>query len=104
MNTIALLFVADPEGGGGGFTSLIFLAAIFLVFYLFIIRPQSKKQKEIQKKVSEMKKGDKIVTSGGMVGIVTSIEDDSIMLEVDKDVKVKLLKNAIVDVNPQKQQ
>jgi len=101
MTTMFLLFAADPEGGGG-FTSLIFLAAIFLVFYLFIIRPQSKKQKEIQNKVSEMKKGDKVVTSGGVVGIVSAIEDDSIMLEVDKDVKVKLLKNAIVDVNPQK--
>lgn len=104
MNTLMMLFVTDPEGGGSGFTSLIFLAAIFLVFYLFIIRPQSKKQKEIQKKVTEMKKGDKIVTSGGMVGIVSSIEDDSVMLEVDKEVKVKLLKNAIVDVNPQKKQ
>ncbi len=102
MNTMIMLFATDPEGGGGGFTSLIFLAAIFLVFYLFIIRPQSKKQKEIQKKVTEMKKGDKVVTSGGMVGIVSAIEDDSIMLEVDKEVKVKLLKNAIVDVNPQK--
>lgn len=102
MSTLFLLFVTDPEGGGGGFTSLIFLAAIFLVFYLFIIRPQSKKQKEIQNKVSEMKKGDKVVTSGGVVGIVASIEDDSIMMEIDKDVKVKLLKNAIVDVNPQK--
>ncbi len=100
MNTLLLLFAADPEGGGGGFTSLIFLAAIFLVFYLFIIRPQSKKQKEIQNKVTQMKKGDKVITSGGVVGIVVSIEDDSIMLEIDKDVKVKLLKNAIVDVNP----
>ena len=96
-----MLFAGDPESGGG-FTSLIFLAAIFLVFYLFIIRPQSKKQKEIQNKVTGMKKGDKVVTSGGVVGIVSSIEDDSIMLEIDKDVKVKLLKNAIVDVNPQK--
>lgn len=101
MNTLFIFFAADPEGGSG-FTSLIFLAAIFLVFYLFIIRPQSKKQKEIQNKVSEMKKGDKVVTSGGVVGIVSAIEDDSIMLEVDKDVKIKLLKNAIVDVNPQK--
>lgn len=101
MNTFFFLFAADPEGGGG-FTSLFFLAAIFLVFYLFIIRPQSKKQKETQLKVSQMKKGDKVVTSGGLVGVVSSIDDDSIMLEVDKDVKVKLLKNAIVDVNPQK--
>lgn len=102
MNTSLLLFAADPEGGGSGFTSLIFLAAIFLVFYLFIIRPQSKKQKETQNKVAAMKKGDKLITSGGIVGIVNAIEDDSVMLEIDKDVKVKLLKNAIVDVNPQK--
>lgn len=102
MTTAILFFAADPQGGGGGFTSLIFLAAIFMVFYFFIIRPQSKKQKEIQRKVSEMKKGDKVVASGGVVGIVASIDEEAIMLEIDKDVKVKLLKNAIVDVNPQK--
>ncbi|MDI6401947.1 preprotein translocase subunit YajC [Balneolaceae bacterium ANBcel3] len=101
MYTFLLFFAANPEGGGNA-SGLIFLAAIFLVFYLFIIRPQSKKQKEIQNKVAAIKKGDKIVTSGGIVGLVTSIDDDSVMLEIDKDVKVKLLKNAIVDVNPQK--
>lgn len=97
-----LILLGDPQGGGGGFESLIFLALIFVIFYFFIIRPQSKKQKEIQHKVSEMKKGDKVVTSGGAIGIVASIEDDTVMVEVDKDVKVRFLKNAITDVNPQK--
>ena len=83
-------------------TSLLFLAAIFAVFYFFIIRPQSQKQKEIQNKVSGINKGDKIVSSGGIVGVVANIDDDSVMLEIDKDVKVRLLKNAIVDVNPKK--
>ncbi|MEX0772406.1 MAG: preprotein translocase subunit YajC [Balneolales bacterium] len=95
-----LFFMTD--NGDGGMTSLLFLAAIFAVFYFFIIRPQSQKQKEIQTKVSGIKKGDKIVSSGGIVGTVSNIEDDSIMLEIDKDVKVRLLKNAIVDVNPKK--
>lgn len=89
-------------GEGGGWTSLIFMGAIFLIFYWFIIRPQSQKQKEIQKKVSEMKKGDKIVTSGGMIANVTSVDDDSVLAEIDKGVKARFRKSSITDVNPNK--
>lgn len=81
-------------------SSFIFLGLIFFIFWFFIIRPQSKKQKEIERKVTEMRKGDKVVTSGGMIGTLSSIEDDSALLEVDKDVKIRVLKTAIVDVNP----
>ncbi len=96
--------MAPPEGGeGSGYTSLIFMGAIFVVFYFFIIRPQSKKQKEIQQKVSEMKKGDKVVTSSGMIGILNTIEDDSVLIEVGNNTKIRFLKTAINDVNPNKQ-
>ncbi len=98
MFDTALLFMAGQEGSG--WTSLIFMAAIFLIFYWFIIRPQSQRQKEIQEKVSNMEKGDKIVTSGGMVAKVTSVEDDSVLAEIDKDVKARFMKNSITDVNP----
>jgi preprotein translocase subunit YajC len=97
-----LFFLAGDPSQGGGFESLFFLVALFLVFYLFIIRPQSKRQKEIQNKVNELKKGDKAVTSGGAIGIVNAIEETTVLLEVDKDVKVRFLKSAIVDVNPDK--
>lgn len=100
--TSLLFLLGNPEQGGGGFESLFFLVALFLVFYLFIIRPQSKRQKEIQNKVTSIKKGDKVVTSGGLVGTALSIEENSVMLEIDKDVKVRLLKTAVVDVNPEK--
>lgn len=100
MNPVFLM-AGDPSQGGG-FESLFFLVALFLVFYLFIIRPQSKRQKEIQKKVSDIKKGDKIVTSGGVVATVNSIDEGTVLAEVDKDVKVRFLKSAIVDVNPEK--
>ena len=97
-----LFFLAGDPSQGDGFESLFFLVALFLVFYLFIIRPQSKRQKEIQKKVSEIKKGDKIVTSGGVVATVISTEETSVLAEIDKDVKVRFLKSAVVEVNPEK--
>lgn len=80
--------------------NLIFIGLIFGVFYFFIIRPQSKKQKEIQGKVSNLKKGDKIVTSGGIIAPVTSVEDDSVLAEVDSGVKIRFTKSSITDVNP----
>lgn len=92
--------MADPGGEGGGFASLFFLVAIFFVFWFFIIRPQSKKQKEIQTKVEGIKKGDKILTSGGVYGVVTNIDEKTVLAEVDKDVKVRFAKSAVVDVNP----
>ncbi len=97
-----LLFLADPNAQGGGFESLFFLAAIFVVFYFFIIRPQSKRQKEIQNKVAAIKKGDKVITTGGIIGTIASIEDAEVLVEVDKDVKIRILKSAIGDVNPGK--
>lgn len=96
-----LLLMGDPNQGGGA-TSLIFMGLIFVVFYFFIIRPQSQKQKEIQNKISAMKKGDKVVTNGGIVGTVNTIDADSVLVEVDGNVKIRFIKNAIVDVNPPK--
>lgn len=94
--------MGDPQDPNGGIINLVFLGAIFLVFYFFIIRPQSKRQKEIQNKVSEMKKGDKVVTSSGIIGVLSSIEDDSVLVEVGSNVKIRFLKTAITDVNPNK--
>lgn len=95
--------MGSPEGGGdGAIINLFFLGALFFVFYFFIIRPQSKRQKEIKNKVSEMKKGDKVVTGGGMYGIVNSIEDDTVLLEIDSGVKARFQKSSITDVNPGK--
>lgn len=105
MNVALIFLMGSPQqGGDGGMISLLFMAAIFVVFYLFIIRPQSKRQKEIQQKISSIKKGDKVVTNGGIIGIVSSIEDDSLLVEIDNNVKVRFLKNSVTDVNPQKKE
>ena len=95
--------MGSPDGGGdGAIINLLFLGAIFFVFYFFIIRPQTKRQKEIQQKVGEMKKGDKVVTGGGMLGIVNSIDDETVLLEIDSGVKARFQKSSITDVNPNK--
>ncbi|MCC5913402.1 MAG: preprotein translocase subunit YajC [Balneolaceae bacterium] len=104
MSFLNVFFLmGSPDGGGdGAIINLLFLGALFFVFYFFIIRPQSKRQKEIQNKVSEMKRGDKVVTSGGMFGIVNSIEEETVLLEIDSGVKARFQKSSITDVNPNK--
>jgi len=95
--------MGSPDGGdGGAIINLLFLGALFFVFYFFIIRPQSKRQKEIQNKVSEMKKGDKVVTGGGLIGVVNTIDEETVLLEIDSGVKARFQKSSITDVNPGK--
>lgn len=102
MFNLAIFLMGSPEGGDAGWMNLIFIGAIFLIFYWFIIRPQSQKQKEIQEKVSKMEKGDKIVTTGGMIAKVKTVDDDSVLAEIDSGVKARFMKSAITDVNPNK--
>ncbi len=82
-------------GGGAGTMNLIFIGGILLVFYFFMIRPQQKKQKDQKKFIGDIKKGDKIVTLGGIHGKVTAIDDNTITLEVDRGARIKMDKSSI---------
>lgn len=86
--------------GGGGWTNLIFFGAILLIFYFFIIRPQSQRQKELEKLRDNLEKGDKIVTSGGIIAKVTTVDEDTVLAEIDQNVKARFKKSSITDVNP----
>ncbi len=99
MFNIALFLMGSPEGGGG-WMNLIFLGAIFAIFYFFIIRPQKKRQEEVQNMVDNLEKGDKIVTSGGMIARVTTVDEDTVLAEIDSGVKARFQKSSITDVNP----
>jgi preprotein translocase subunit YajC len=99
MFNIALLLMGSPEGGGG-WMNLIFLGAIFAIFYFFIIRPQKKRQEEVENMVENLEKGDKIVTSGGMIARVTTVDEDTVLAEIDSGVKARFQKSSITDVNP----
>ena len=71
------------------------LLLIFVIMWFFMIRPQRKQQKELQKFRDSLKKGDKVVTIGGIYGTVVELKDKSVLIEVDKDVKIRVDRNAL---------
>jgi preprotein translocase subunit YajC len=83
------------QGGGGGFSSLIMMAVIFAIFYFILIRPQQKKMKEHKKMVEELKKGDRIVTSGGMYATVENATPETLTVKIAEGVKVKITRGSV---------
>ena len=81
---------------GGGWSMWIMLILIFVVMWFFMIRPQRKQQKELQAFRDSLKKGDKVVTIGGIYGTVCEIKEESVLIEVDNNVKIRVSKQALV--------
>jgi preprotein translocase subunit YajC len=95
---LTFLFIILQQGGDGMaslVSSLLPFVLIIAVFYFLILRPQQKRQKERQKLLEGVKKGDKIITSGGIHGSVEGVEDDSVLVKIADNVKVKMDKSAI---------
>ena len=89
------------EGGGGGMSGIMtFLpfVAIIAIFYFLIIRPQNKKQKETQKMLSALKKGDRIVTIGGIHGVIQTVKESTVIVKVDDGIKLEFSRSAISTV------
>ncbi|MCR5435574.1 MAG: preprotein translocase subunit YajC [Treponema sp.] len=84
--------------GGSGLLSLVPLLGLFVIMYIFIIRPQSKKQKETQKMINSLKKGDNVITIGGIHGTVSSVKDNTIIVKVDENTKIEFNRTAIATV------
>ena len=95
MNTLSILLQAQPQQQGGGYAGLIMIALIFVVFWLFFIRPQSKRQKEEQKYRESLQKGDDVVTVGGIHGKVVEVKTTTVMISIDSNVKIEVEKSAI---------
>lgn len=89
------ILLQAEQGSGFGIQNIIFFAGIALVFYFFMIRPQQKKQKDQKKFIEEIKKGDAVVTIGGIKGKVVEVSDTSVMLDVDRGNKITFQKTAI---------
>lgn len=89
-----------PAAGQGGFGSLIMLAVFGLIFYFLLIRPQSKRQKEHKTMISSIEKGDEVVTNGGLIGKVTKLEDNLLMLKVSDNTEVMVQRGMVASTLP----
>jgi preprotein translocase subunit YajC len=92
---------AAPSGGGdGGLINLLMLVVLFVVFYFLLIRPQTKRVKEHKQMVESLEKGDEIVTNGGLLGRITQMGDNFIMLEVATNTEIKVQRQSVAAVMP----
>ena len=104
MSYLPLFYVSlNATSTTGSFGSLIVTVVLMIgIFYFFLIRPQNKKQKEMEKMLAALKKGDKVVTIGGIHGVVSSTKEKTIILKVDDNTKLEFNRSAIASVvNPE---
>ena len=95
------LLQAEQPAGPGLVANLLPFLAIILIFYFLIIRPQSRKRKETEKMLGALKKGDKIITIGGIYGTIQSVRETTVIVKVDDNVKLEFLRSAISTVTTQ---
>lgn len=81
--------------GGGGFAALVPLILMFVIFYFLLIRPQQKKAKEHKEMVQNLKKGDRVITSGGIYGRITGMDDTTLTVEIADKVRVKVTRGSV---------
>ncbi|MFH1223692.1 MAG: preprotein translocase subunit YajC [Pseudomonadota bacterium] len=99
LSLIGSVYAQDAAAGatkqGGIFGMLMPFALIILVFYFFMIRPQQKQKKKHQEFLSTIKKGDEVITSSGLIGTVHAVSDKTVVIELDENVKIKVLKGFV---------
>ena len=96
MNILTFILQTQPAPQGGGWSMWVMLILIFVVMWFFMIRPQRKQQKELEKFRNELKRGDKFITSGGIYGTVDEVKEKTVLLKVDGDVKLRVDKQCLV--------
>ena len=90
-----ILLQAAGQNAGGGYSTIIMMVAIFVIFWLFMIRPQQKRQKELQKKRDALGINDRIVTSGGLYGVIKDVKQTELVVEIADGVRVRVDKGSV---------
>ncbi|HYX09562.1 MAG TPA: preprotein translocase subunit YajC, partial [Bacteroidales bacterium] len=94
---LSVLLMASPQGSDANpLVSFLPLLLIILVFYFFMIRPQMKKQKDLRNYRENLKKGDKIITTGGIYGRIADIKENQIIMEVEDKIRIRIDKSAVL--------
>jgi preprotein translocase subunit YajC len=91
-------FAAGGARGPSQLPLLFVILATFVIFYFILIRPQQRKQKELQKTIEALKKGDRVLTTGGIFGTVVGTKDNILVLKIDENTKIEIIKNAVASV------
>ena len=101
INTSTLAAAAAPSGGTSFFIQTIPLVLVFVIFWFLMIRPQQRRQKEHQAQIAAVKKGDRVVTGGGLIGKVTKVGDSEVEVELGPNMRVMVVKSTLTQVgNP----
>lgn len=100
MDSLMFLAAASGAGGSAFFVQVFPLLLIFVVFYLFLIRPQQKRAKEHEAKINAVQKNDEVITGGGLMGKVTKVADDHVEVEIAPNVRVRAIKSTLANVTP----
>jgi preprotein translocase subunit YajC len=97
---------ASPESSGSTFFPIIMLGIVFVIMYFVVLRPQSKEQKKHREMIKALKKGDKVLTAGGIYGVVVGISDaeNKVVIRIDENTKVEIAKAYVIGVKPEGQQ
>ena len=85
--------------GGGGFAAFVPIILMFVIFYFLLIRPQQKKAKAHQEMISNLQKGDRVITSGGIHGTITSLDENAVTVEIAEKVRVKVTRGSIAGLS-----
>jgi len=98
MINLAYAMGTGGGGGGGGLGAFLPLIIIFAIFYFLLIRPQQRKAKQHKQLLADLRKGDKVVSSGGLHGLITGMSDDVLTVEISPKVRVKISRGSIAGV------
>ena len=95
MHTFLILF----QGGLGGLAQFLPLVLIIVVFYVLVLRPQQKRQRQLQETISSLRIGDRVVTTGGIIGVITTVRDGSFIIRSADKTMIEIARSAIADLD-----